>query len=95
MSNDNLIRKPFETKFLDEEKNDKDVRITIRLNPREQEMLKEVKTTLEQPKDSTALKTMFYLAHAKVIQDQFTSHLINTIFKNKRNNYRTGAIVEE
>ena len=86
---------PFYRKKLDEDKaKEKGARLTIRLNDRELEMLQEVKQAIEQPKDSTAIKTMFYLAYYSVIHDQKTRYLLETLFKNKRNNERTGAYVE-
>ena len=94
--NNNLIQdKPFYRTRTDEEKaKDKSVVMTIRLNAEELAMLQEVKVALNQPKDSTAIKTMFYLAYYNVIQDAQTRYLIQTLFKNKRNNERTGAFVE-
>lgn len=95
MSN-NLIRAPFTRKKLDEEKaKEKGCRLTIRLNEEEKKMLKKVKLAIEQPKDSTAIKTMFYLAYYNVIHDEKTRYLLKTLFKNKRNNQRTGAIVDD
>ena len=67
--------------------------MTIRLNQEELAMLKEVKEAINQPKDGTAIKTMFYLAYFNVIQDDQTRYLIKTLFKNQRNNQRTGAFV--
>jgi len=88
--------KPFTRKKLDEEKaKEKGTRLTLRLNEKELEMLKEVKIAIEQPKDSTAIKTMFYLAYYNVIHDQKTRYLLETLFKNKRNNERTGALVDD
>jgi hypothetical protein len=81
---------------LDEEKaKEKSTVMTIRLNEQELSMLQEVKLAIDQPKDSTAIKTMFYLAYHDVLHDQKTKYLLNTLFKNKRNNLRTGAFVEE
>lgn len=95
--NENLqYEDPFYRKKTDEEKaQEKSVVMTIRLNKDEQEMLKEVKQAINQPKDSTAVKTMFYLAYYNVIQDAQTRYLIQTLFKNKKNNERTGAYVDD
>ena len=86
--------KPF-TRVNDSDKKEKSIVMTIRLNLQEQEMLKEIKVALDQPKDGTAIKTMFYLAYYNVIQDAQTRYLIGTLFKNKKNNERTGAFVNE
>jgi len=94
VTHDNMIKPAFTTKKLEEERNEKGTRLTLRLNEREIEMLKEVKLAIEQPKDSTAIKTMFYLAYYNVIHDQKTRYLLETLFKNKRNNERTGALVD-
>ena len=93
----NLIQnEPFVRMKLDEEKaKEKSTVMTIRLNEQELSMLQEVKLAIDQPKDSTAIKTMFYLAYHDVLHDQKTKYLLNTLFKNKRNNLRTGAFVEE
>ena len=83
--------KPFEKMHLNTGKaKDKSFVMSIRLNTKEMEMLKEVKQALSQPKDSTAIKSMFYLAYYNVIHDQKTRYLMETVFKNKRNNERTG-----
>jgi uncharacterized protein (DUF1697 family) len=85
--------KPFVRKKTDEEKAKEESKVmTIRLNTQELEMLEAVKQAIEQPKDSTAIKTMFYLAYYNVIHDQKTRYLLETLFKNKRNNQRTGVI---
>lgn len=96
MTNENLqYEDPFYRKRLDEDKaKDKGTIMTVRLNAEELAMLKEVKEVLQQPKDSTAIKTMFYLAYFNVIQDKKTTYLISTLFKNKRNNERSGAYVD-
>lgn len=95
--NENLqYEKPFVRKKTDEEKaQEKGTRLTLRLNEEELKMLKEVKVAIEQPKDSTAIKTMFYLAYYNVIHDKKTRYLLETLFKNKRNNERTGALVDD
>lgn len=91
-----IHERPFVKRILDEEKEkEKGHRLTIRLNQTELFMLKEVKKAIEQPKDSTAIKTMFYLAYYNVIQDKKTEYLLSTLFKNKRNNERTGAIIDD
>lgn len=96
MGNNLIYSKPFVRKKTDEEKDkEKGSRLTIRLNDEELLMLKEVKVAIEQPKDSTAIKTMFYLAYYNVIHDQKTKYLLQTLFKNKRNNERTGALVDD
>ena len=92
----NLIRDPFTRTRLDEEVvKDKGTRLTVRLNEQELQMLKEVKLAIDQPKDSTAIKTMFYLAYYNVIHDRQTKYLLNTLFKNKRNNERNGVVVDD
>ena len=91
-----IEKERFTNYTLDEDKDqDKGTRLTVRLNKEELQMLKEVKVAIDQPKDSTAIKTMFYLAYYNVIQDRQTRYLISTLFKNKRNNERTGALVDD
>lgn len=94
--NNLIYEKPFIRKKTDEEKAlEKGTRLTLRLNESELQMLKEVKVAIEQPKDSTAIKTMFYLAYYNVIHDKKTKYLLSTLFKNKRNNERTGALIDD
>lgn len=96
MKNNLQYDTPFVRKKTDEEKEkEKGTRLTLRLNEKEIEMLIDVKIAIQQPKDSTAIKTMFYLAYYNVIHDQKTKYLLETLFKNKRNNERTGALVDD
>lgn len=91
--NNMQYEQPFIRKKTDEEKAKEESKVmTIRLNAQELNMLEQVKVAIEQPKDSTAIKTMFYLAYYNVIHDQKTNYLLQTLFKNKRNNQRTGVI---
>lgn len=94
LDNDNMQRPAFESKTLEEDKGKGGV-LSLRLNAQEMQMLKEVKHALEQPKDSTAIKSMFYLAYYNVIQDQKTKYLLATLFKNKRNNERSGVLIDD
>lgn len=91
-----IEKEAFTNYTLDEDKpKDKGTRLTVRLNETELQMLKEVKVAIEQPKDSTAIKTMFYLAYYNVIHDRKTKYILETLFKNKRNNERTGALIDD
>ena len=92
----NLIQEPFtRTKTEEEKAKEKSIVLTVRLNKEELEMLREVQKAIEQPKDSTAIKTLFYIGAFDVLHDKKTNFIISTLFKNKRNNYRTGAYVGE
>ena len=62
---------------------------SVRLNPEERALLNICKKIIEQPKDSTALKTLAWIG-AKVIHEQKTAYIIDTLFKNKRKNSRLG-----
>jgi hypothetical protein len=89
--NKNMIVEPFTSKRTDEDKaKDKSVVMTIRMNREDLALLKEVKNAIEQPKDSTALKTLFRIGAFDVLHDQKTRFILDTMFKNKRNNERTG-----
>ena len=86
-----MIREPFTRTRTDEEKaTHKSVVLTIRLNQEELAMLKDVKAAIEQPKDGTAIKTLFYIGAFDVLHDQKTRYIVETLFKNKRNNARNG-----
>ena len=85
--------KPFVRYKSDEAKEkEKSITMTIRLNKEESQMLEDVKKAIKQPKDSTAFKKAFILGAFDVLHDQKTKHILDTIFKNKRNNERSGRI---
>jgi len=87
----NIEKERFVNYRLDEEKAfDKFETISIKLNKEERLRLNEAKKLLQQPKDGTALKQVFEIGLAFVIQDQKTRLLIETIFNNKRRNERLG-----
>jgi len=79
----------YSTKTEEERKKEKSIVMTIRLN------IEEVKKAIEQPKDSTAVKTVFYIGCFDVLHDKKVNYIISTLFKNKRNNERTGAYVDD
>ena len=80
-----LIQAPFR-KYNENGKIDS---FSVRLNNIERAELNTCKRILLQPKDSTALKTLAHIG-AIVLQDQKTTYIISTLFKNKSNNQRTG-----
>jgi len=88
-----IEKEPFRKYNLDDEKEKPDT-FTIRLNMEERGLLNQCKGLIEQSKDSTALKTLAWIG-AKVIHEEKTKYIIDTLFKNKRNNERTGAYVDE
>jgi len=81
-----LEKKPFVKYDLEDNKIDV---VTVKFNKEEREALEESKKIIEQSKDSTALKTLAWIG-AKVIREAKTKYLIESIFKNKRNNVRSG-----
>ena len=88
-----IEKEKFTNYTLDEDKEKrKSVVMTVRLNQEELAMLEEVKKAIEQPKDSTAIKTIFYIGAYDVLQDQKTKYILSTLFKNKRNNERSGRV---
>ena len=82
-----IKQEPF-TRYNEEKKNDT---FTIWLNKEERELLEESKKILEQPKDSTALKTLAWIG-AKTIGTEKTSYILGVVFDNKRKNKRLGII---
>ena len=89
-----IEKQPFTNYTLEEDKEKKkSVVMTIRLNQEELAMLEEVKKAIEQPKDSTAIKTIFYIGAYDVLHDKKIAYILETLFKNRRNNERTGAII--
>jgi hypothetical protein len=83
-----MIKKvPFK-KYSIKEKEIKDI-LNIRLNEQERNELNHFKKVLNQPKDSTTLKTLAEIGKI-VLQEKKQVLIINTLFKNKLNNQRTG-----
>ena len=83
-----MIKKVPFRKYSIKEKKIKDI-LTLRLNEQERIELNHFKQILEQPKDSTTIKTLAEIGKI-VLQDKKQVLIINTLFKNKLNNQRTG-----
>lgn len=81
-----LNKEPFRKYNLEEKSRDN---FTCSLNKEERGILEASKKILEQPKDSTALKTLAWIG-AKVIQEPKTAYILQAVFKNKLNNERVG-----
>lgn len=82
--------KPFEPQRLEEErKKDSGEVITIRLNAEEREMLNDCKKVIQQAKDGSAIKSMMRIG-AFVIHSKKIRFIIDTLFLNKKRNWRTG-----
>ena len=62
---------------------------TVRLNETERRQLEEDKQLIQQKKDSTAIKQIWKIGSI-VLHDKKMSQILETLFKNKRNNERTG-----
>jgi hypothetical protein len=86
-----MIEKERFRKFtLEEEENIKTFKVvSVKMNREEYYKLQDMKKILEQPKDSTALKFLGVLG-AEVVLEQKTRIIIEALFKNKKNNQRTG-----
>lgn len=80
---------PFTRNKLDEEER-RDT-FTVALNKAERDALERSKETLEQEKDSTALKQLAWIG-AKVIHEEKTAFILGTVYANKRKNKRLGII---
>jgi len=88
MTNDNLIRPAFTSKYLEEEKKEDNRRtISISMNKVDDKLLKDCQKILNQSKESTAIKKMMQIAY-DVLHEEKTRKLLHTVFKNKRNNKR-------
>ena len=83
-----IKNKSFNPEYLEGEREKPDV-LTLRLNKQERRELEVCKEILEQSKDSTAIKQLAELGKI-VLHDHLTGRVINTLFKNKRNNSRLG-----
>lgn len=82
-----LEKVPFRSYTIGESQTDT---FTVRLNIEEREELKKNKKILEQSKDSTAFKQLAKIG-AIVLHDPKMSDILGVIFKNKRNNKRSGV----
>jgi len=81
------FNEPFK-RYHEEKKEDT---FTVKLNKEgsERELLNKCKKILEQKKDSTSLKQLAWIG-AKVLLEPKTEYILSSIFKNKRNNKRSG-----
>lgn len=86
-----IKREPFTpTRDQEERDNDKSFHRTLRLNVEELEQLEYIKKIMSQPKDGTAIKEALSIAYF-VLQRPEMEFILNKVFKNKANNWRTGA----
>jgi hypothetical protein len=83
-----IEKQPFVKYNVEDDKKKVDV-FSVKLNPEQRSLLEECKYLIEQPKDSTALKTLAWIG-AKVILADPTAYIIKSLFKNKKNNERLG-----
>lgn len=90
-----LQREPFTPTRLEEERaKDKSKVVPVRLNVEELRALEEAGLIIEEEKLSSVIKTLMNLGLI-VIHSPETTAIINTVFKNKRNNQRRGVSVVE
>jgi len=93
LSNQNMIRPRFESKYLDEEKKtiykDSEV-ISLKINAEERKKLDLLKTYLLQPKDSTLLKQIAEIYYSEVILQEKSTKFRDILLDNSRRNKRTG-----
>ena len=91
--NDNLVKlKPFEPQKLEGERDQDKLIFTVKLNEEDRALLDQCKSLIEQPKDSTALKTLAWIG-AKVILQEHNRYILELVFKNRYNNKRSGLSV--
>ena len=89
-----IKHEPFTRTRLEEEQDNNSKIFTVRLNAEQMQQLEWCKKVLSQPKDSTALKQVFEFG-LFVLQQDLSGKVLATVFKNKQNNWRTGAIDPE
>jgi len=85
LSNANMVQKPF-VRYHEDKKVDS---VSVRFNEKERTDLELAKLVINQTKDSTALKTLAWIG-INVLHDSKVSYILETLFKNKKNNGRTG-----
>jgi hypothetical protein len=81
-----IKKEPFRKYDLDNPKADV---LAVRLNSDERYRLNRVKKILNQKKDSTAIKQLMEIGEI-VLHDGLTGRILESLFKNKRNNERLG-----
>lgn len=86
---DKIIKEPFRSYTLDEDKDKAYKILTVRLNQQEYDQLQKDKKILEQKKDGTALKQLWTIGR-NILHDDSTGLIIRFLFINKRNNKRKG-----
>jgi len=84
-----IEQQPFRKYKLDEESDERRETFTVSINSEERIILNKCKRIIEQPKDSTAIKTLAWIG-AKVLHEDKISYILESLFKNKRNNKRMG-----
>lgn len=88
-----LEKKPFVNYTLDEDRREPDdVRVTIRLNKEEQELLESVRGLFQQPKDGTLIKHLMMIGYYDVIHNQKLKYFGDVVSGNVRRNKRTGLV---
>lgn len=86
-----IEKEKFVNYTLDEDKKE-GVKVTsLKLNLDDQALLKKCQEVLNQKKEGTAIKSLLYLG-AKVLLEEKTLFILDTVFKNKRNNKRNGIL---
>lgn len=83
-----IEKKPFRT-YDDEQKEKKYEHITLRMNKKEMEQIKEDMKALQQAKQGTAIKQMLDIARYVVHQSEM-GHISRILYNNVRRNVRTG-----
>ena len=81
--NENLIRRPFEAKTLEEERKDKPDIINVRFNAMERAWLDESKKNLHISRDSTALKILAEAGH-NVLHGTLGAELLKLLTSERR-----------
>lgn len=88
--NENMIKTPFVNYKLEEERQFQKFKVvSVKFNLEDYEKLQKMMRLIQQPKDSTAIKTLMELG-CQVILDPKTRLIMETLANNKKNNKRTG-----
>jgi chromosome condensin MukBEF MukE localization factor len=86
---------PFTTTKLQEERDSQESKVfTIRMSKDELKEFEEAARTLQQEKVSTTIKQLARLGML-VLHDKKTLYVLETVFKNKRNNERIGIVTPQ
>jgi len=84
--------RPFQREYLDEERPERPDVFSVWMMKGNRERLDAIKKLLEQSKDSTVINQIIEISYTILIGDTKMPVILGIVFKNKRNNSRSGIV---